>query len=336
MRKISILCFALLFLIGSTVSANNEERTGNNDALLLELGYDQSDIENFKKSDVKLMKTMNNKDITGKELRKYAQLGYSKKEIENFGGNDIAYLNNLEGELVAVDKKYMKDDPNSGMIEITKEEYDQSVEQYMQLMAVCNTSTSTCSDSETSPNWMVLTTAVSRISGTSPQEYLIKHDFSWTAKPFYQFKDAVGVAHHISMTPIQDSEYLKYTSNAYYSTNPIVGLGPWTADGTNEKWFWTANDKTGGMAFEFQVTPDWKQLANGKQYKYENHRGTVAYRAIRNNSSFTSADISGHYIHTEQSFSGSLGVSVTGTGSFSISASVTKTAALQTGVSFNY
>lgn|GEM_PF-5782207 len=100
------------------------------------------------------------------------------------------------------------------MIEITKEEYEQNVEQNMQLT------------------------------------------FAWTKMPFYTFKDAVGVAYHASMSPIQDIEYFKYTTDKYYSTNPIVGLGPWTA-----------NVKTGGMAFEFQLNQDWNYAdPNNRRY----------------------------------------------------------------------
>ncbi|MGG4143551.1 hypothetical protein ABEW34_10495 [Paenibacillus algorifonticola] len=334
MRKIVFFCSVFLLLFITTANASNAVEIKNNDELLLDLGYDQSDINNFTKTNTIVLVTSHNNEITGKELKKYAQLGYSEKEIIDFGNNEISYLNNLEGELISVDKKYMEDDTN-GMVEITKEEYDQNVQEYLAIMAICNLSSQTCSDTKPTTNWIVLTTSISKISNTTPQEYIIKHDFTWTKKPFYTFKDAIGVGNHVSMSPVQNSEYLKYSADRYYSNNPINGLGPWNADGIADNWIYTANTQSGGIGFEFQLYSDW-QLSTGKQYKYENHRGTMAYRVIRNNSSFTAANFSGHYIHTEQSFSGSLGVSFPAAGAFSISANITKTPAIETGITFNY
>ena len=334
-KKSYALILLSIVLLSSSVNASSGN-TGiiekTNDELLLELGYSQQEVLSFKLDSMKSFNVNDNSD----DLGRLAQLGYSKAEVEDLGENDMIYLEGLSGELVGLDIKYMKKDLDLGMIEVSKSEFETGVEEYNLQMQICNTSSSTCEDQETSPGWMTLKTAVSRISNTSPQEYLIKHDYTWTKKPFYTFKDAVGVAHHVSMSPIQNSEYLKYSSDVYSSRSPISGVGPWTSEGSTDRYLYSANDKTGGMAFEFYMFSDSNQLINGVKYKYENHRGTVAYRAVRNNSNYTIADISGHYIHTEQSYSGSLGVDVTGTGSFSISANITKTPALQTGVTFSY
>ncbi|MCR8844131.1 hypothetical protein NQ117_10585 [Paenibacillus sp. SC116] len=340
MKRVILLCTVFLMLFTTTAYSTNsqnievEKQLGEtNTELLLELGYTQFDIDTFGEAN-STARTITNKSISGIDLKKYAQLGYTKTQIEEFGTRDIEYLKNLEGELIAVDKKYMKIE--SGKVsEITKEEYDQSTQEYSNLAVVCDAA-DVCSDTEPSPNWLTLTTTISKVQNPRPQQYLVQHNFAWTKKPYYTFKDAFGVAHHVSMSPVQDSEYFKYTADEYYSRNPIIGLGPWHANGTKDTWYMSANDKTGGMGFEFDLYNDFAQLINGKVKKWENHRGTMAYRVIRNNSTFTSADFSGHYIHTEQSFTGSIGLDISGTGSFSISANITKSPATQTGVTFNY
>ncbi|MCE5171530.1 hypothetical protein LQV63_19700 [Paenibacillus profundus] len=317
-----VISFSLLFCLSLVLClptfANFE--TPSNVELLERLGYNENDFS---------LKSLHQNTL------RFAQLGFSKEEVKDFTQYDLEYLNELEGQLLALDRKYLKKDEN-GFIEVNKESYEQAKEEQFRLQSICDTSSQNCSDTEPTSNWMRLTTTVSRISGTNPQEYLIKHDFAWAKKPFYKYKDAVGVAHHVSMTPVQNSEYLKYSRDDYYSRNPIIGLGPWTYDGVSDQYKWSAEDKTGGIGFEFQLASDSAQLINGKQHKYENHRGTVAYRAIRNNSSYTYADLSGHYIHTESSISGALGVDARGTGSFTISANVSKDEAIQTGVSFKY
>jgi len=336
MKKVILCSLMLVLLFSNLANAKTLEKEDNQDVLLESLGYNLSEKNLFASS-----RTVDNKNglfINGEELKRYAELGYSLEQVKDFELNDIEYLFGIEGELLAVDQTYIRELSSGEVQRITKNEYEVEVNEHLRLVSICNTSSSTCSDSELSPNWIKLTTSIARIANTSPQEYIIVHNFSWTKKPFYTYKDAVGVAHPASMTPIQNSEYLKYSSDEYKSTNIIVGVGPWTFAGTKDSWYYSANDKTGGMAFEFSLHQDGAtvpQIGTPTSYKYENHRGTLAYRSVRSNSSYTSGSISGHYIHTETSFAGSLGVSVDGVG-MSISANVTKTPAIETGVSFNY
>ncbi|MEK4662332.1 hypothetical protein MHH93_10565 [Priestia sp. FSL H7-0729] len=332
MKKVSIALLAFLLCLSSVsiTKIYGEEVDSNlNDELLEIIGYSHEDPS------IRI-----NTDTT-----KYAQLGYSPEEVSELTDGTIAYLNNIEGELIGADRRYMEFKPNGDVAEISEQEYEQreaeknlqqQVESYFSASSICTITQSGCPDTEITSNWMQLTTTISKINNTSPQEYIIKHDFRWLKKPFYKYKDAVGVAHHTSLTPIQNSEYLTYSMDSYYSRNIVIGAGPWTSEGIKNINYGSANDKTGGIGFEFPLRNDSASLTNGKQYKYENHRGTVLYRAIRNNSSFTHGDLSGHYIHTESGISGSLGVDAKGTGSFSITPTVKQDAAIQTGVSFKY
>ncbi|MDN8591628.1 hypothetical protein Q0V21_22960 [Paenibacillus sp. 11B] len=332
MKKASIIILTFLLCLSSvsiTKVYGEEVETNSNEELLRIIGYSNEGLSIRSTSDT----------------LKYAQLGYSSEEVNDLTNETVAYLHNIEGELIGADRKYMEFKPSGDVSEITEQEYEQheaeinlqqEVESYFSANSICTISPSGCPDTEITSNWMQLTTTISKINNTSPQEYLIKHDFKWLKKPFYKYKDAVGVAHHTSLTPIQNSEYLTYSMDSYYSKNIIIGAGPWTSEGIKNINYGSANDKTGGIGFEFPLRNDSASLTNGKQYKYENHRGTVLYRAIRNNSSFTHGDLSGHYIHTESGISGSLGVDAKGTGSFSITPTVKQDAAIQTGVSFKY
>ncbi len=229
----------------------------------------------------------------------------------------------------------MEFDKDGGAIEISKEEYDQHKNNLISLQSICQIS-SGCSDTETSSNWMRLTTTISKISNTSPQEYLIKHEFNWLKKPNYTYTDAVGVAQHTSLSPVQNSELLTYDTDEYISTNLVIGLGPWNYNRKVSSNLYSANKKTGGMGFEVKLRSDGYTTNPTKQYSYENHRGTLLYRAVRNNSTYSTGDLSGHYIHTKTSYSGSLGIDIKGTGSFTISANVSKDPAIETGVTWQY
>ncbi|GGH63589.1 hypothetical protein GCM10008014_41140 [Paenibacillus silvae] len=332
MKKASTILMAFLLCFSSlTLSKVYGEDTDSNlnAELLSKIGYSQE----------------NSLTTITTDITKYAQLGFSSEEVEELTNETIDYLDNIDGELIGADRKYMEFRPNGTVEEISEQDFEkhevekklqQQVENYFSTNSICTITQSGCRDNEITSNWMQLTTTISKINNTNPQEYLIKHDFKWLKTPFYKYKDAVGVAHHTSLTPIQNSEYLTYSLDSYYSRNIIIGAGPWTSEGIKNIHYGSANDKTGGIGFEFPLQNDSASLVNGKQHRYENHRGTVLYRAIRNNSSFTHGDLSGHYIHTESGISGSLGVDAKGTGSFSITPTVKQDAAIQTGVSFKY
>jgi hypothetical protein len=335
-KMIYILLFISLVAIlpQAAIATDKPNVKLNSNELLEQLGFSKEELNDLKKNP-------NRVGINGfkkKDILRYAQLGYSKQQILDFNGIDINYLDGMEGELIGIDSKFMKI-TKEGTVELSKQQYDEEVAAYhskknkskVTISAICDTSTSTCPDSEPTSNWMYLSSRISRISGTSPQEYIIVHDFTWTKQPFYTYKDAVGIAHHSSMSPIQNSEYLKYSVDKYRSSN---SLGPWSYKGVDDRYYWSANDKTGGIGFEFSLSDSY--CYGGWCYKYENHEGTVAYRVFKNSSSAIYGDFSGHYIHTEESYSPALGLDVTGTGSFSIQSSISQDPAIQTGVTFKF
>ena len=179
---------------------------------------------------------------------------------------------------------------------------------------------------ETSGNWITLTTTVSKLTSYSPDQYLLKNSYQWDKQPGYNLRDATGIAAPDVLTPIQDSEYFKQTASKYDAY--------YNYEGTKTEYVWSAQDKTGGMGFEFNLFPDrWYDTATAESFHLRNHRGFSVYRAVWANTSQTSTSITGGYIHTEQSYSGSLGVAVNGV-SLSISANISKTPATETGVSF--
>ena len=153
-------------------------------------------------------------------------------------------------------------------------------------------------------------------------------------KPVDQYKDAVGTGHHVNLTSVQNSEMLTYNYDEEYSKNPIIGLGPWESRGTKTDYYWTADRKGSGMGFEMTLRAD--TFNNSGQYRYSNHRGSLLYRVVKNNSTATAADVSGHYLHLTKHISGSLGIDIKGTGSFSITSTTSYSPAIQTGVSFSF
>ncbi|MFE0596008.1 hypothetical protein [Paenibacillus lactis] len=301
----------------SPVSAASSEEISNeeNIALLQQLGYDFSEVRTL----------ANSEDL------KYAQLGYSKQELADITDVEKNHLDGIEGQLIAVDTKYTQINPDGTQFEITEEEYKNK--QQMVQTSLCNVNTG-CSDVEDTPNWMRLTTTVSAVSNTSPKEYLIRHSFQWLKKPTDTFKDAIGTGHHVNLTSVQDSEILTYNYDQEHSKNPIIGLGPWENQGTKTVYYWTADRKGSGMGFEVQLIGD--SFNNSGQYKRSNHRGSLSYRVIKNNSSATAADVSGHYLHLTTQINGTLGIDIRGTGNFSISVTNKYTPAIQTGVSFSF
>jgi hypothetical protein len=304
--------------------------------LLKKIGYEENNILDLEKN----MNEKFNSKVNKKDVLRFAKLGYSIKNIETFTEKELTYLSNLEGTLIGVDTKYMKV-MNDEVKEVTKEQHDNGIELaaansapgVLSVSSICNTANGPCSDSEPTASWMILTTTVSRISGTNPQEYLFKHDFTSSNTPSVnnRFKDAVGIAVPDAVTPIQNSEYMSYNYNKDYR----CGLACGTTRSNETEYLWSANDKTGGMAFEFKLKSDNYNSFAHEMWTYLNHKGTVAYRGVRSNNTYTSLGISGHYIHTQSSYSGALGVSVTGI-DMSISASVSQDKAIQTGVSFYF
>jgi hypothetical protein len=245
-----------------------------------------------------------------------------------------AKLDGLNGKIVDLNKKYMKL-LDGEAIEVTKEEYDiglkkqkdkiekgkkQKNKNQVTIASICDTSTTDCPDSESTPNWITLTTIVSQIASTSPQEYLIKHEFDWT--PFFPddyLKDAIGVSLPDQVTPIQDSEYLKVSKDEYDF---------WGAyQGTNDQYYWSANDKTGGMAFTFDMA--------SIGYMDANYEGHMAFRVVRANPNYTSAWAAGHYSHSTKGVQTTYNVSVNDLG-MSVTGVDEKVDAIQTGVSFNF
>lgn len=303
MRKIFLFSILIVLMFSQVVFASGEEKTSKKE-LLYKLGFTDTEINDLTKntfSNSELNKLLKKKDIL-----RFAQLGFSKEAIKDLDKEDIEYWKGIEGTLLNVDVKYMKLHDENGFIEVTKEQYldakkrhlkkenerhflDTNKKDQLTISSICDPSSSTCSDTEPTENWITLTTSISSISNTSPQEYLIKHEYTWLKKPNYTYKDAFGVATHPSLSPIQNSEYAKITSDKYYSRNPIIGLGPWYYDEEENRYYWSANDKTGGMAFEVDLHSDYTY--GSVQYEYRNHRGMMAYRAIRNNSSYTYGDM---------------------------------------------
>ncbi len=251
-RVRSFLIALLLCFTGSAVAVaeDGNNQTVSNQDLLKKLGYSVNEFSVYSNST---------------DLMKYAQLGYQKDDVAKLSKDELNYLANLEGTLIGADVKYMEFDNNGSAIEISKEEYEQHKSDLITTQSICQVSPSGCQDSETTSNWMRLTTTISKISNTSPQEYLIKHDFNWLKTPSYRFKDAIGVAHHTSLTPIQNSELLTYDTDTYYSRNPIQGVGPWNFERVTSSSLWSANDKTGGIGFELQLREDTGMVNSTKQ-----------------------------------------------------------------------
>lgn len=314
---IALFLFMSSFGIASAESTENKLEEDNL-ILLQKLGYDSFEILS--------LSAQSSSDM------KFAQLGYSKEELLDITEVTKQHLRDIEGRLVAVDSTFTQINADGTSVEITEAEYDQRKIQ-VQLNALCDANPG-CSDTETTSNWMRLTTTVSAISNTSPKEYLIKHSFQWLKKPTDTFKDAVGTGHNSNLTSVQDSEILTHSYDEEYSKNPVIGLGPWENRGTKTDYYMTADRKGSGMGFEMNLKSD--TFNNSGQYRYSNHRGSLSYRVIRNNSSATASDVSGHYIHLTKNITASLGIDIKGTGSFSITSTTSYTPAIQTGVSFSF
>lgn len=321
-KKTLVILLALFMLFMSpsfgSVSADSIEKKSEEDNLVLlqKLGYSPFEISSLS---------------ARTEDMRFAQLGYSKDELTDITEVTKQHLGNIEGKLIAVDTTYTQINPDGTLVEITEAEYEQKKRE-IQINSLCNPNIG-CSDTETTSNWMRLTTTVSAISNTSPKEYLIKHSFQWLKKPTDQYKDAVGTGHNSNLTSIQDSEILTYSYDEEYSKNPIIGLGPWENRGTKTDYYMTAHKKGSGMGFEMSLRAD--TFNNSGQYRYSNHRGTLSYRVVKNNTAAIASDVSGHYLHLTKNITTSLGIDIRGTGTFSITSTTSYTPAIQTGVSFS-